>query len=117
MNVGGDLLASPPSSFSRITLVCPISAMPVYEFSCANGCENYEVWRSIDERKSQTDCPACGGNGIRLFNPPMTLTGSFRLKKEVAEPRLVRKEAGDSDTAKPRLRESGTRPWMLNRGC
>jgi putative FmdB family regulatory protein len=91
--------------------------MPVYEFSCANGCENYEVWRSIDERKSQTDCPACGGNGIRLFNPPMTLTGSFRLKKEVAEPRLVRKAAGDSNTSRPRLRESGTRPWMLNRGC
>jgi hypothetical protein len=47
----------------------------------------------------------------------MTLTGSLRLKKEVAEPRLVRKEVGTSDTPKARLRESGTRPWMLNRGC
>jgi putative FmdB family regulatory protein len=117
MTVGGDLLASSPLPYQNHPRFAPLSSMPVYEFSCANGCENYEVWRSIDERKSQTDCPACGGNGIRLFNPPMTLTGSFRLKKEVAEPRLVRKEAGDSNTSKPRLRESGTRPWMLNRGC
>jgi putative FmdB family regulatory protein len=91
--------------------------MPVYEFSCTNGCENYEVWRSIDDRQSRTDCPVCGGSGIRVFHPPMTLSSGLRLKKEVAEPRLVRKEVGASESPKARMRESGTRPWMLNRGC
>lgn len=91
--------------------------MPVYEYSCSNGCDNYEVWRSIDQRQSRTDCPACGGNGIRVFNPPMTLSGGFRLKQEEAEPRLVRKQTAEPESPKPRLRESGTRPWMLNRGC
>jgi putative FmdB family regulatory protein len=91
--------------------------MPVYEFSCTQGCDNYEVWRSIDTRQSQTDCPVCGGNGIRVFNPPMTLTGPLRLKREVAEPRLVRKERKEESSSKPRLRESSTRPWMVNRGC
>ncbi len=91
--------------------------MPVYEFSCANGCDNYEVWRSIDARQSDTDCPVCGCNGIRVFNPPMTLTGPLRLKRESAEPRVVRKESGSEGPAKPRLRESTTRPWMVNRGC
>lgn len=91
--------------------------MPVYEFSCSNGCENYEVWRSIDERKSNTDCPSCGANGVRLFHPPMTLSSSLRLSKEAAEPRLLRKQVGTPETPKARLRESGTRPWMLNRGC
>lgn len=93
--------------------------MPVYEYSCSNGCENYEVWRRIDERQSRTDCPVCGGQGIRVFNPPMTLSGSFRLKQEHSEPRLVRKQkqVAAPESPKPRLRESGTRPWMLNRGC
>lgn len=92
--------------------------MPVYEFSCSNGCDNYEVWRRIDERQSSTDCPNCGGNGIRVFTPPMTLSGSFRLKQEMSEPRLVRKQAEQtSEPSKPRLKGSSTRPWMLNRGC
>ena len=90
--------------------------MPVYEFSCTNGCENYEVWRSIEARRSETDCPVCGGNGIRVFNPPMTLSGPLRLKQESAEPRLVRKEARGTE-AKSRLKQSSSRPWMLNRGC
>ena len=46
----------------------------------------------------------------------MSLSGSFRLKQEQSEPRLVRKETKEA-TGKPRLKESGTRPWMLNRGC
>lgn len=91
--------------------------MPVYEFSCTNGCENYEVWRSIEARHSETDCPNCGGNGIRIFNPPMTLSGPLRLKQESAEPRLVRKEAKTTTEPKSRLKQSNTRPWMLNRGC
>lgn len=92
--------------------------MPVYEFRCIQGCENYEVWRSIQERSNATDCPACGGTGERVFTPPMTLSGSLRLKVESKEPRVVRKETSSATTSgKPRLRESTTRPWMVNRGC
>lgn len=91
--------------------------MPVYEYSCKNGCDNYEVWRSIEERQSRTECPACGRNGIRVFNPPMTLSAGFRLKQEQLEPRLVRKQGATPQDPKPRLRESVNRPWMLNRGC
>jgi putative FmdB family regulatory protein len=90
--------------------------MPVYEFSCASGCDNYEVWRSIDTRQNDTDCPGCGNPGNRVFSPPMTLSGSFRLKQEASEPRLVRKEVRE-ESAKPRLRESAARPWMVTRGC
>ena len=90
--------------------------MPVYEYSCSNGCENYEVWRRIDERQSDTNCPVCAAAGSRVFTPVISLTGSFRLKQEQSEPRLVRKESGDP-SGKPRLKESNTRPWMLNRGC
>ena len=90
--------------------------MPVYEYSCSKGCDNYEVWRRIDERQSDTNCPVCAAEGSRVFTPVMSLTGSFRLKKEQSEPRLVRKEV-PSTSGRPRLKESGTRPWMLNRGC
>ena len=90
--------------------------MPVYEYSCSNGCENYEVWSSIDERHKETNCPTCTAEGVRVFTPVMSLSGSFRLKQEQSEPRLVRKETKEA-TGKPRLKESGTRPWMLNRGC
>jgi putative FmdB family regulatory protein len=90
--------------------------MPVYEYSCSKGCNNYEVWRRIDERQSDTNCPVCAAEGARVFTPVMSLTGSFRLKQEQSEPRLVRKEV-TSPSRKPRLKESGTRPWMLNRGC
>ncbi|KEF42060.1 MAG: hypothetical protein ER33_08030 [Cyanobium sp. CACIAM 14] len=90
--------------------------MPVYEYSCSNGCENYEVWRTIDERQNNTHCPICAAEGTRVFTPVMSLTGSFRLKKEQSEPRLVRKES-TPPTGKARLKESSTRPWMLNRGC
>ncbi len=103
---------------SRLPLPAPITAIsvPVYEFSCSNGCENYEVWRSISERSTATECPACGDAGQRVFSPPMTLCGPLRLKVESSEPRMVRKTVG-SET-KPRLREaSGSRPWMLNRDC
>jgi putative FmdB family regulatory protein len=90
--------------------------MPVYEYSCSRGCENYEVWRRIDERQCDTNCPVCAAEGTRVFTPVMSLTGNFRLKKEQAEPRLVRKEV-TSTSSRPRLRENSSRPWMLNRGC
>ncbi|MFN9056593.1 MAG: FmdB family zinc ribbon protein [Cyanobacteriota bacterium] len=91
-------------------------SMPVYEFSCSNGCENYEVWRSIDQRQANTECPGCGDKGQRVFSPPLTLSGPLRLKVENSEPRLIRKATNDS--SKPRLKDAGgTRPWMLNRGC
>jgi len=92
------------------------TSMPVYEFSCQKGCENYEVWRTINERSTATECPQCGEPGQRVFSPPMTLSGPLRLKVENAEPRLLRKSVGSE--SKPRLREAtGSRPWMLNRDC
>ena len=92
------------------------TSMPVYEFSCQKGCDNYEVWRTINERATATECPQCGEPGQRVFSPPMTLSGPLRLKVENAEPRLLRKSVGSE--SKPRLREAtGSRPWMLNRDC
>jgi putative FmdB family regulatory protein len=91
--------------------------MPVYEFSCPQGCEDYEIWRSIDERSVNTQCPECGTDGKRLFSPPMALCGPLRLKQENNEPKIIRKSSGDSE-AKAKLKTTqGARPWMLNRGC
>ena len=91
--------------------------MPVYEFACpTKQCPTYEVWRSISDRDKKTECPECGGQGKRLFNPPMMLTGDLRLKTERKEPQLVTKKVRETSN-KPRLQESTTRPWMLNRGC
>lgn len=90
--------------------------MPIYEYSCRNGCENYEVWRSIDERQKEINCPSCRQEGVRVFTPVMSLNGPLRLKQEQSGPRLVRKETKE-EPSKQRLKVSGTRPWMLNRGC
>jgi putative FmdB family regulatory protein len=92
--------------------------MPVYEFACkSNTCPTYEIWRAIDKRSTATNCPQCGGQGQRLYNPIASLTSSLRLKVERKEPELVRKPVNQSSLPKASLRESGTRPWMLNRGC
>ncbi len=94
--------------------------MPVYEYSCQSGeCETYEVWRSIDQRSVKTECPTCGSEGKRIFNPPMMLSSSIRLKVEAKEPKLVSRKnsARPSEQTKPRLRTNDSRPWMLNRGC
>ena len=92
--------------------------MPVYEYNCKqNSCGSYEVWRSIDTRVVDTHCPSCGGEGQRIFTAPMTLTGSLRLKVESKEPRLAKKKEITRQEPSPRLKESSTRPWMLNRGC
>jgi putative FmdB family regulatory protein len=98
-------------------LFSPRFFMPVYEFSCSNGCENFEVWRSIDQRQANTECPGCGVKGQRIFSPPLTLSGPLRLRIESNEPKIVRKQI--NDPSKPRLKEAGggARPWMLNRGC
>ena len=90
--------------------------MPVYEYSCSNGCDNYEVWRSIDESQKDINCPNCTAEGVRIFSPVMSISSPFRLKQEQSGPRLVRKETKEV-AGKQRLKESGTRPWMLNRGC
>jgi len=91
--------------------------MPVYEFACtSNQCPTYEVWRSISERDTITDCPQCGESGRRLFHAPMMLSGSLRLKSECKDPQLVTKRSKETES-KARLKESTTRPWMLNRGC
>ena len=90
--------------------------MPVYEFECQSGkCETYEVWRSIDQRTVNTNCPKCGDTGTRIFSPPMTLSSSLRLKIEQKEPKIVRRQ--QREPQKNTLKESSTRPWMLNRGC
>ncbi|MEB3244232.1 MAG: zinc ribbon domain-containing protein [Cyanobacteriota bacterium] len=90
--------------------------MPVYEFSCSEGCDNFEVWRSIDQRETNTDCPSCGSKGSRVFSPPIMLSGPLRLKVENKEPSVVRKMTTGSSQA--RLKQAaGARPWMLNRGC
>ena len=91
--------------------------MPVYEFSCPQGCDNYEIWRSIDQRSIDTQCPDCGGEGKRLFSPPVALCGPLRLKQENREPRLVRKSSGGSEAKATLKNTQGARPWMLNRGC
>lgn len=91
--------------------------MPVYEYSCKSGCDNFEVWRTIDARTVDTNCPVCGSNGSRIYTAPMTICGPLRLKTESREPTIVRKETTASGSSKPNLRQSTTRPWMLNRGC
>jgi putative FmdB family regulatory protein len=91
--------------------------MPVYEFSCPQGCENYEIWRSIDQRSLDTQCPECGGEGKRLFSPPVALCGPLRLKQESRKPKLVRKSSGGSEPKAKLKNTQGARPWMLNRGC
>ncbi|WP_186484450.1 FmdB family zinc ribbon protein [Synechococcus sp. A15-127] len=94
--------------------------MPVYEYSCKSGeCDTYEVWRSIDQRAIQTECPTCGSEGKRVFNPPMTLSSSIRLKVEAKEPKLISKKNSihAPEATKTRLRTNDSRPWMLNRGC
>ena len=91
--------------------------MPVYEFSCPQGCDDYEIWRTIDQRNLDTRCPQCGGDGQRLFSPPVALSGPLRLKQESREPTLMRKSNGIPEK-KPQLKSTqGARPWMLNRGC
>ena len=75
------------------------------------------MWRTIEERDTNTNCPLCGDEGTRLFNPPMMLTGRMRLKEERKEPELVTRQNQPKDKKK-RLKESAAaRPWMLNRGC
>jgi putative FmdB family regulatory protein len=94
--------------------------MPLYEFRCTNSvasCPSYEVWRAINERGVDTQCPGCGAQGQRVYSPPMTLSSGLRLKQERREPELVRRSRDRQDPVRPRLRESTTRPWMVNRGC
>ena len=90
--------------------------MPIYEYECQQGCsETYEVWRTIDNRSTNIECPKCGEDGRRIFSPPMTLSSSLRLKIENKEPQVIRKEK--RNTNNNRLKNSDSRPWMLNRGC
>jgi len=90
--------------------------MPIYEYECQQGCsETYEVWRTIDNRSTNIECPKCGEDGRRVFSPPMTLSSSLRLKIENKEPQVIRKEK--RNTNNNRLKSSDARPWMLNRGC
>ncbi|WP_114990828.1 FmdB family zinc ribbon protein [Synechococcus sp. UW179A] len=92
--------------------------MPIYEFLCEeNNCGQYEIWATIQDRSKNTLCPKCGGAGQRVYSPPLTLTGTLRLKTSTKEPKLVRGEDLIDNRVKPRLKQSDSRPWMLNRGC
>ena len=90
--------------------------MPVYEYRCPEGCDDYEIWRTISERNVSTDCPSCGSSGIRLFHPLMSLTGSLRLKQASSEPKVVTSRPKQEEP-RAQIKESTNRPWMLNRGC
>ena len=92
--------------------------MPVYEYLCKeNDCGQYEIWRTIQDRSNDALCPKCGGAGQRIFSPALTLTGTLRLKQSTKEPQLISTEQLANKQVKPRLKESTSRPWMLNRGC
>ena len=92
--------------------------MPIYEFLCEeNHCGQYEIWATIKDRPKNTICPKCGGAGQRIYSPPLTLTGTLRLKESTKEPKIVRGEELMDNRVKPRLKESTSRPWMINRGC
>ena len=92
--------------------------MPIYEFRCKENNHSYEVWRSISGRDINTNCPDCGSDGQRIYSPPMTLTsGILRLDKKERGPQLVTRSSTRSEKKAPRLKESGSRPWMLTRGC
>ena len=41
--------------------------MPLYEFSCKNGCGKFETTRKYEER-DDVRCPACGGEVERLYS-------------------------------------------------
>jgi putative FmdB family regulatory protein len=43
--------------------------MPVYEYSCNNCGEKFEVRRNIEETEKETECPGCGARDTkRVFS-------------------------------------------------
>ena len=63
----------PPHSTAKESIVgsTPLfeskETMPVYEFACStNECPTYEVWRSISDRDTSTECPECGSQGASV---------------------------------------------------
>ncbi len=85
--------------------------MPLYEYRCPE-CGIFDQWRSLADSDQSAHCPDCERTGRRIFSPPMLLTGSFRLKQELREPQLVKR---DREPEKPRVKSHlEGRPWMIS---
>lgn len=85
--------------------------MPLYEYKCQS-CGIFDQWRPLAESDQVAHCPACEKPSCRIFSPPMLLTSSFRLKQEVREPKLVKR---DGELEKPRFKTHPEgRPWMIS---
>ncbi|MGG6269631.1 FmdB family zinc ribbon protein [Leptolyngbya sp. AN03gr2] len=84
--------------------------MPLYEFKC-DDCGVFDVWRSMSESSNAASCPECNEPGKRIFTPLPMLSGSLRLKQEIREPQLVKR---DREPKAPQVQHhSGSRPWMI----
>lgn len=47
------------------SIFCPIEAMPVYDYECAD-CGTFEANRRIAERDEPAACPRCGETSARV---------------------------------------------------
>lgn len=85
--------------------------MPLYEYRCGD-CGVFEAWRSLSELDLPFHCPTCNLPGKRIFSPPAVLCGSFRLKQEIREPQLIKR---DLEPKQQRVKNhAGGRPWMIS---
>jgi len=84
--------------------------MPLYEYRC-DDCGSFDQWRTISQCNETVFCPECEKISMRIFSPPMILSGTLRFKKESKEPQLLQKEKA---TKTPKVKEhKGSRPWMI----
>ena len=89
--------------------------MPIYEFECVSNKNHlYEIWRSVDERNTDTKCPTCGSEGKKIFAPIISLSRGILTQNTSNEPKLISKRRENN---KQRLKSVPARPWMINRGC
>ena len=49
--------------------------MPVYEFTCADCGETFEIISSLADRDEKAVCPACGGHDAARVFSSITLAG------------------------------------------
>lgn len=84
--------------------------MPLYEFRCSD-CGIFDLWRPMAESSHAAYCPDCEQPGQRIFSAPAVLSGSLRLKQEIREPQLVKREIEPKPS---RVKNhTGSRPWMI----
>ena len=50
--------------------------MPVYEFTCADCGETFEIISSLADRDDKAVCPACGGRDVKPVFSSVSLGGS-----------------------------------------